>query len=147
MISNGEHKSKSTTVDLPLGYCTEQKQAIGIHTPGQRLEGESGISQKVCHQHGPIAGPAHKPQFTPKLFATALTQIPSHPWLSGLTSSPPLPHRFPCPASPRASEAFYYSPDNSLTSLFLSVLLISPTLLHTLPAPFEDTEENFSQNR
>lgn len=136
MISNGEHKSKSITVDLSLGYCNEQKQAIRIHMLGQRLEGESGISQKVCHQHGPLAGLAHNQQFTLKVFATALTQIPSHPSLSSLTSSPPLPHHFflplpCCPVSPRASEAFYYSPDNTLTSLFLSLSSLSLPLSFT----------------
>lgn len=97
MISNGEHKSKSITVDLSLGHCNEQKQAIRINMLGQRLEAESGISQKVCHQHGPWVGLAHNQQFTLKAFATALTQIPSHPLLSCLTSSPPLPHHFSCP--------------------------------------------------
>lgn len=135
MISNGEHKSKSISVDLSLGYCNEQKQAIRIHMQGQRLEGESGISGKVCHQHGPLAGLAHNQQFTLKVFATALTNPQSSLalWLNlfSPTSTPfflPLPC---CPVSQRASEAFYYSPDYTLTSLSLSLSSLSLPLSFT----------------
>lgn len=131
-MSNGEHKSKSITVDLSLGYCNEQKQAIRIHMLGQRLEGESGISQKVCHQHGPWAGLAHNQQFTLKVFATALTQIPSHPLLSGLTSSPPLPHHFscPCPAAQCLRGPLRHSIIPLTTPLPHSFSLCPPYLSH-----------------
>lgn len=132
MISNGEHKSKSITVDLSLGYCNEQKQAIHIHMLGQRSEGESGISQKVCHQHSPLAGLAHNQQFTLKVFATALTQIPSHPSLSSLTSSPPLPHHFarPCPAGQCLRGPLRHSIIPLTTSLPHSFSLCPPYLSH-----------------
>lgn len=95
---------------------------------------------------------------SPRRYLPRPSQIPSHPRLPGLTSispasTPPLPRPGPAePASPRASEAFYYSPDNTLTSVpltlvplaalrpLLTALLIAPTFLHTPPVPFEDIE-------
>lgn len=67
------------------------KQAIPIHTPGQRLEGDSSLSQEVCHHHSPWAGLAHNQQLSHKVFSTCLNQIP---WCLALclTSSSSLQH-------------------------------------------------------
>lgn len=76
------------------------KQAIPIHTPGQRLQGDSSLSQEVCHHHSPWAGLAHNQQLSHKVFSTCLNQIP---WCLALclTSSSSLQH-YPtlcrCPA-------------------------------------------------
>lgn len=120
------------------GYRRGPKQAICIHTPGQRLEGESGLSRKGVSP-GVAPQPPQKQRRqqqqarltignSPRRYLPRRSQIPSHPRLPGLTSSPPLPRRLsprpgPAePASPRASEAFYYSPDNTLTLVPLTLV-------------------------
>lgn len=105
------------------------KHTICIHAPGQRLEGDSSLSQEVCHRHSPWAGPAHNQPFSHKVFSTCLTQIP---WCLALLNlfflSPTLPPPCRCPAQcPHPSRHSVIpsttsrrrSPSNSLTSAFV----------------------------
>lgn len=118
------------------------------HTPGQRLEGESRLSQKVCHYHRPFVGLACNLQFTLKIFATSLTWLPccfslcfSH-WLNLFLPSS-TPFSSPCSAAqclwgplrhsiiPLTTTSLH-SPPHSFP---LSVFLISPLLPHIVPTP------------
>lgn len=76
MISYKEYKSKSQTVSFIIELLLWTKQIIRIHRLRQRLEGESRLSQKVCHQHSFSVGLACNQQFIPKVFATSLTSLP-----------------------------------------------------------------------
>lgn len=136
VISYKQYKSQSSTLRFITKLLQWTKQAVHTHTPRQRLEGESRLSQKVCHHHSPSAGLAHNRQFTPKVFATSLDQIPYH-FFHFVRSSKPFSSPSCYPVSMRASEALYYAPGNTLTPLYIQVLsslwtpYLSP-LLNTL---------------
>lgn len=125
VISYKRYKSQSSTLRFIAKLLQWTKQAVHIHTPRQRLEGESRLSQKVCHHHSPSAGLAHNQQFTLKVFATSLDQIPYHfsHWLNPFVlSSKPVSSPSCYPVSMRDSEALYYAPGNTLTPLYIQVL-------------------------
>lgn len=72
------------------------KQATRIHTLGQRLKGESRLSQKVCHHYSPYVGCfaiSNSPQrYLPLLSpnSPAVSQSTSLPMLTLFLSTPPV---------------------------------------------------------